>query len=371
MQRYDFVELPAAKVTPEGWIFDKPVLSRTGVFTYHNADGTTRREYRPPEEVFSDDALASLRGVPVTDGHPGQVSKDLAHANIGAVLTPGERADDNVVADIVIHDPKRMGPRRELSLGYSLTLDETPGVTPTGENYDAIQRDIRINHLAVVHRGRAGNARLRLDRHDAASGHVDNTEDGMEPTNLVTVRVDGIDYKASPEVSREIEKLRGDVTAQRGRADKAEAERDTLRADGEKAKAAHAEELAKVRSDALAQARVRGAIEADAKRFGVEVKADAKDREIREAVIRKLRGDEALKFDGRSDEYVAAAYDMAVEAAGQGDRRDHSGDQRLTATGGGDVRRPAGRVDAATAYAKSVEDMTCAWMNPGGKKEGN
>ena len=38
---------------------------------------------------------------------------------------------------------------KELSLGYNLDLDETPGEWE-GQPYDAVQRNIVINHLALV-----------------------------------------------------------------------------------------------------------------------------------------------------------------------------------------------------------------------------
>lgn len=164
VMRHDFVDLSKATVTAEGWVKDSPIVSRTGVFHYDMPDGTVRREYRPPEEVFHADALASLRGTPITVGHQGTVTADT-HAGriIGTILTEGRRDGGNVVADVVIHNPKSMGNLRELSLGYNADLDPTPGTTPEGQAYDVVQRNIRINHLAVVERGRAGNARLRLD----------------------------------------------------------------------------------------------------------------------------------------------------------------------------------------------------------------
>ena len=56
---------------------------------------------------------------------------------------------------------------RELSLGYNLRLEETPGVWE-GQPYDAIQRDIVINHLALVGQARAGEqARLNIDARDS------------------------------------------------------------------------------------------------------------------------------------------------------------------------------------------------------------
>ncbi|WP_229681344.1 DUF2213 domain-containing protein [Neoroseomonas lacus] len=145
-QRFDFVSLESAQVTPEGWIMDSPIVSRSGVFAYTQLDGTVRREYRPPEEVFSAEALRSMRGVPVTDGHRGRVTKDAyTHAIIGTVMSEGRRDGEGVVADVVIHAPNRIGTKRELSLGYAVEMDMTPGLTPDGQHYDAIQRNIRIN----------------------------------------------------------------------------------------------------------------------------------------------------------------------------------------------------------------------------------
>src|SRR5690606_32107950 len=73
VMRFDRVAFKATR-TDEGYIKDTPVLTRTGVFVYLDGQGRERREYRPPDEVFNADSLASLKGVPVTDTHPGKVS---------------------------------------------------------------------------------------------------------------------------------------------------------------------------------------------------------------------------------------------------------------------------------------------------------
>jgi hypothetical protein len=58
--------------------------------------------------------------------------------------------------------------KRELSCGYECELEEKPGVTADGQRYDAIQRNIRGNHVALVTKGRAGpDVRLRMDANDA------------------------------------------------------------------------------------------------------------------------------------------------------------------------------------------------------------
>ncbi|RKK03321.1 DUF2213 domain-containing protein [Pseudoroseomonas wenyumeiae] len=166
--RFDFLEYAAPtarnalQVTKEGWFRDDPILTRAGIFTYRLANGQVRREYRPPEEVFNADSLASLRGVPVTLGHPGTVTADAPRGIIGTVLTAGRRDGDNLRAEIIIHNPKAIGGHREISLGYNVKLDETPGAIK-GERYDAVQRRITYNHCAIVAQGRAGNARLRMD----------------------------------------------------------------------------------------------------------------------------------------------------------------------------------------------------------------
>lgn len=168
--RLDSIRLDNTYYTQEGYLKDRPILTTTGIFEYSDPDGGTRRELRLPEEVFDKDSLASYRGKPIIITHDaGLVSKDNVHENqIGTILSEGFRDGDNVRADIIIHDTDGMKESglRELSLGYNLDLDETPGVW-NGHPYDAIQRNIRVNHLALVREARAGEqARLNIDSRD-------------------------------------------------------------------------------------------------------------------------------------------------------------------------------------------------------------
>lgn len=168
--RFDSMPLPRAYFTPEGFLKDKPILTSCGIFEYTNPDGTIRRELRLPEDVFSPESLKSYKGKPVVISHDaGLIDKDnVAKNQIGTILSEGERSGDNVVADIIIHDTDAMKSAglKELSLGYNLDLDETPGVW-NGQRYDARQLNIRINHLALVREARAGEqARLNLDSRD-------------------------------------------------------------------------------------------------------------------------------------------------------------------------------------------------------------
>ena len=168
--RLDSVPMVKAYFTPEGFLRDKPILTSTGIFEYSNPDGSIRRELRLPEDVFSPESLKSYRGKPVVVTHDaGLIDKNnVAENQIGTILSEGERSGDDVRAEIIIHDTDAMKDAgfKELSLGYNLDLDETPGEWH-GQHYDAIQRNIRINHLALVRDARAGEqARLNLDSRD-------------------------------------------------------------------------------------------------------------------------------------------------------------------------------------------------------------
>lgn len=165
--RLDSIKLNKTYFTDEGYLIDHPIVTTCGIFEYTNPDGTIRRELRLPEEVFSPASLASYKGKPIIITHDaGLVDKNtVTEEAIGTILSEGYRDGDNVRAEIVIHDTDTMKEcgLRELSLGYNLTLDETPGEW-NGEPYDAVQRNIEINHLALVGSARAGeNARLNID----------------------------------------------------------------------------------------------------------------------------------------------------------------------------------------------------------------
>ena len=187
-QRFDSIPLSDTYFTPEGYLIDNPILTRVGIFEYHNPDGTIRRELRLPEEVFAAESLASYKGKPVILTHEaGLVDVDnVQQEHIGTILSEGIQDGDNVRAQIVIHDAESLDyGLRELSLGYTQTPDETPGVW-NGQPYDAIQRNIQINHLALVEKARAGEqARLNIDGEEQGGNQMSKArKDGLTPEEI-------------------------------------------------------------------------------------------------------------------------------------------------------------------------------------------
>ncbi|MCM1179993.1 MAG: DUF2213 domain-containing protein [Clostridium sp.] len=169
-QRLDSISLDQTYYTEEGYLVDHPIVTTCGIFEYKNEDGSMRRELRLPEDVFNEKSLKSYKGKPIIITHDaGEVSKDnVRREQIGTIMSEGYQDGDSVRCEIIIHDTnalKRCG-LKELSLGYSLDTEETPGVWK-GEKYNCIQRNIEINHLALVAEARAGDsARLNIDGKD-------------------------------------------------------------------------------------------------------------------------------------------------------------------------------------------------------------
>lgn len=365
--RYDAVTVQVkAQLTPEGFLRDSPIIGRSGVQIYRRADGTTRREYRPPDVVFDANSLAMVSGIPIIDKHAALINSTNVKQHIVGTVLGSARQDSsnptNMVSDIVIYDtaPIKAG-RKELSLAYGVRTDETPGTTPEGEAYDArITAITRYDHLAIVEKGRAGVAKLRLDSDDAVSSdlpdielvHKDSVDMANDPTTggnpsapanppvnggarLVTVRLDGgIEYQAPPEVERALTRAQEAATAAATRADKAEAERDTLVA----TVAGHEAALVQARTDGAAAARIRLQLEGIAKEHEVEIRKDATDRAIRELIIKKLDNKTDINFDGKSDEYVNYRLDGALEKAAEAAKNNKN--NRVAINGGGQNIQP-------------------------------
>lgn len=170
LKRIDSISVDRTYYTEEGYLVDHPIVTTCGIFEYKNDDGSTRRELRLPEHVFDEKSLESYKGKPIIITHDaGEVDKEnVRREQIGTIMSKGYREGDNVRCEIIIHDTnalKNCG-LKELSLGYSLDTDDTPGVYE-GEKYDCIQKNIEINHLALVAEARAGEtARLNIDGKD-------------------------------------------------------------------------------------------------------------------------------------------------------------------------------------------------------------
>jgi hypothetical protein len=160
--------------TPEGFLvcMDVPV-ARTGEYVYKSSevpieggkDGLVKI-IRDEDEVFSEEAIQSFNGKPVTINHPNDFVtpenwKNLAHGTIQNTRRGEGEQSDLLVADLVIttEDAIKLikAGLREVSLGYDAQYDQIePGLGK--------QKEIAGNHLALVVKGRAGNRCAIMDK---------------------------------------------------------------------------------------------------------------------------------------------------------------------------------------------------------------
>lgn len=203
-------------VRDDGTIRADAHLTRCGVFNYLQPDGTVRRELRLPEEVFNQDALSSFSGVPVTNDHPPEmVTADNAKKyTVGAIQGDVCRDDDHVRGRVAVYDGDTINDMRsgktQVSLGYVCDLEEKGGTHPEYGPYDAIQRNIRGNHLAIVDTARAGSsARVRLD----AAERIDEWSEAAREASAEARRANA---KGPSQVASEIAKHGKEYEAKKG-----------------------------------------------------------------------------------------------------------------------------------------------------------
>ncbi len=343
----DSIHLDASKMkrTPQGGLRGPATPSKVGVFKYRHHDGPMAgkivREYRPAEEVFHPDSLATLDQATLTDFHPADPTtegfitpENYAKFSKGQLTTIAHN-DTHVTAEVIIQDAKVVadvlaGRRVELSPGYTSRFDWTAGVFQ-GQPYDCIQRNIRYNHVAILPRGAARQGSDVALRFDAAI---------VTETPMI-IHLDGKDYDLATEDGRKAynDAMIAKVTAEKTRADAAEGARDAAVA-----------ELAPLKT-AQAQA-ARTALETVARKIlkDPQAKFDGlTDRQVREKAI-------GVDCTGKDDGYVVGRFDALDVPVTEPDPALEAGRQAML---------PAGHQDpvvapAAPAYANRWKEPLTA-----------
>jgi len=384
--RYDFSPIEKYEITPEGYLRAWASIARTGIQHYTDADGSIRREYRPPSEVASPESLASFAGKAITSEHP-PVLLDADNTKDYQVGFSGtEVVYDNgfVKAVMTITDKETIerimkGDAREVSAGYRVSYDPSPGITEDGEHYDGVQKEIIGNHIAVVRRGRAGpQVKLHLDRQDAADPSLFPNEE----ERLMTAKVvfDGAEFDVSESVALAITKEREDARMSyedmkkkydelqaaadsmksemdamekemKGKCDSAEGRADALAEHVEELKA----ELAaakEINFDSMVEERL-ALIEKAKPVLDAAYEFSGKTaREVMVDSIVAVRGD-SIDLSEKSDDYVQAMFDTLSEAS----RKDSAVTDELRKS----VASLAAPITAPSAYMDWLQN---AWKHP-------
>jgi len=362
----DIVTVAGTRRTGDGYLVADARIARTGVQNYSGAEigkpeMSSVRIYRPGGEVFSEDTLKSAAHRPVTNEHPSE----MVTSENWKKYAVGQTGDEIIGEGIFLRVPLMVSDedairdiesgKQELSAGYVCDVDFTAGVTPSGEAYDAIQRNIRINHIAIVRRGRAGS-KVRIGDVAAPWGcsplaaprplsDHHHSKEGMMP--MKTIMIDGIEIEVSDQAAEIIATLRQrladtEISHQKAIAVR-DAELDTLKAT--LLDEAEIERRAEARADLIVLAK---AIAANVQTSGLS------DAAIRKAVVIAKAGEGAVQ--GRSDAYVDARFDMLTEGLNK------KPDLFADAVKDGITSAQPSTSLAFTAYAAMVRDLESAHL---------
>lgn len=318
------------KLADSGYLVSDAFVARAGVQVYRGKevglpDRETVRVYRPESAVRDVDSLRSFSHAPITIGHPSEdvTSKNFKDLAVGEVSTEVTWQDNKIRIPLILKDQKAIdlveGGTRELSPGYAADIIIQDGVTPSGEPYDAIQNNIRVNHLAIVPKGRSGQE-VRIGD-EAGDGHEDQHwgaspihDAGDEETIMLRkVLVDGLSVETTEAGVQAINKLQTQLADAETKFKKDMDDKDRELAEAKAAK--EKSDKAKLKDadiDAMVEARaeVIGAARTVLKDAAIEGKTN---EEIRRDVVRSKLGD--AEVDNRSDAYVEVRFnDLAKEA---------------------------------------------------------
>lgn len=189
------------------YLYDNPI-TRVGVFPYLGRQISNDLDpdkiyqvLRPEEELTRPETLESFKLKPLINEHE-MLGKEFTPAEEKGIHgTLGENVkfnkDNGVITNNLIVYSEAMKNaiehgKKELSLGYKCSYDLTPGEY-NGQHYDAVQRNILLNHIALVDEGRMGHDVRVMDK-AITYGKLDLGLDG-DVIDFITIKGNHIPVK--------------------------------------------------------------------------------------------------------------------------------------------------------------------------------
>ncbi len=225
-----YIALRKPRSNGAGGLILDAFISKPGVLLYKRADGSEVRELVTSETLHQTLSLDSVRLAPITVDHPDSGTVTAQNYERLAVGMVGERIDIaedgrvrmtlNVASERGVKaiegrlDGQR---RREISAGYFVTIDETPGIHPEFGQYDRIQKDRMYNHIALVQAGRAGpSVHVRADEAHRTLDEGDDVdikelkarlEDEQKAREALQIRLDAMDAEKSASIKADFDAM--------------------------------------------------------------------------------------------------------------------------------------------------------------------
>lgn len=197
--------------------YDVP-MTKAGVFPYLGRTISPELEpnrvyyvLRPIEELTRPETLKSLEAIPfvidhtmIGDGFIPPENKGVEGTTLQNVKVKGDLITNDLTAYTDRCKQAIGNGKRDLSMGYRCRYDITHGKY-NGQHYDAIQRDIIFNHIALVDEGRMG-AECRVTDNAIVYDSLDiNTKDFKNKETKKMAQIT-LDEDLKQELKEEIKK---------------------------------------------------------------------------------------------------------------------------------------------------------------------
>ena len=329
--RYDDTTTPIDKFSIDpitGYLIVRNVpITIEGVRRYKRGNGQILNEAKTSEELFSQATVDSANNKPITDDHPKDangrtilVNRDNSKQFLKGFMLDHAHVDpetktirnDLAITDSDLINKIRHG-KQELSIGFQMDLDPTKGEL-NGKAYDAKQTNIRINHVAVVKKGRAGHqVRIGADSADAEEIPQEDKQKG-ENMDFKVVHTSKGDINVAAGDVNKLTQLVGDADDKSSKLEKLIAERDKLNKEikdlqgaGDKSK----QEAADAKKKAEEATSRADSAEEENKKLKDQLEGDSFEEKLTNTLAfrekaKKIVGD-SFDFSGKSEREVEEA----------------------------------------------------------------
>lgn len=320
-----------------GFLHLNGVVARTGIQEYYGLelaldDLEPMKKYkvaRLPEDVLKKESLDSYINSTVTDNHPTEFVtvdniKDLNRGSVATIETFNEDGIDYIKTDIVINDKvlikKVVDGKVEISAGYSQVLVPEKGEF-NGQSYDFKQTEIKINHVAIVDKGRCGGkCKLVTDSYDTI---INVNEFKRKEESMKVIKIGDTEIEVCDTVAGHISSLETKVKSHDAEMEKMEKdlEEEKKKKDMGEEDPKKSNEPAKAEDAKLFDAKVSEKVDlmARASKVGAVVKATDSIEDMRIAIE-----DAVIKMTDALDEKKKVLDSQKSAFDGHGDKKDVS-----------------------------------------------
>lgn len=381
------------RLTEDGYLVAEPRVARTGIQLYKGfevgrPDMDEVRVYRPENEVFDKRAMKSLAHRPITLGHPDTRvgPSNWRELSVGNTTTDVARDGEFIRVPLILMDAAAISAAQQgdsqLSVGYGAKLIWGDGVTPQGERFDAMQSEIRANHIALVTMARGGD-KLKIGDAKRKGKHHDDGQKRRSPMSERTLTIDGVSItledKDGQILERHLSQLLSSTADLRKQLADAQGESDDLNdritdltkavglKDGEIVELKKQVEDGKLtpeqldqKIDARMEVRDRATAFFGDQKYDYRNKSDA---QIRRDVVAARHGDQKAKV--MNDDAVEGAFLSITEPETQ------DGFQQMTKSFSRAAAHSNSRINdaAAVAYDKRNQSLQNAWKRNKGQQQ--